>query len=157
VVRSAAFSPDGQRVVTASPDGTARIWDASTHQELAKLEGHFGWVWSAAFSPDGQRVVTAGQDGTARIWDASTHQELAKLEDYSGAVLGAAFSPDGQRLVTAGQDGRARIWPDWMWEPAGPHLLTLDAGRSLTCAERRRFLHEDCPEDGNGASPPSGQ
>jgi len=146
-VNSAAFSPDGQRVVTAGQDGMARIWDASSHKELAKLEGHSGQVGSASFSPDGQRVVTAGYDGTARVWDASSHKELAKLEGHSGWVRSAAFSPDGQRVVTAGNDWIPRIWPSWMWEPAGAHLMSLDAGRSLTCAERRRFLHEDCRGD----------
>jgi WD40 repeat protein len=65
-VRSAAFSPDGQRVVTASLDHTARVWNAATGEVIAKLEGHSYPVFSAAFSPDGQRVVTASNDHTAR-------------------------------------------------------------------------------------------
>ncbi|MDR3232099.1 MAG: hypothetical protein LBT46_00250, partial [Planctomycetaceae bacterium] len=58
-VRSAAFSPDGTKIVTASEDNTARIWDAATGKELQKLEGHTHYVWSAVFSPDGKRIVTA--------------------------------------------------------------------------------------------------
>ena len=68
-VCSAAFSPDGKRVVTASEDNTARVWDAETGAELAALKGHADVVNSAAFSPDGKRVVTASSDNTARIWD----------------------------------------------------------------------------------------
>ena len=52
-VRSAAFSPDGRRVVTASSDNTARLWDAQSGQEIAVLKGHADQVLSAAFSPDG--------------------------------------------------------------------------------------------------------
>jgi len=66
---SAAFSPDGSRIVTASLDKTARIWDAVTAKEIAVLHGHDNFVWSAAFSRDGSRVVTASVDKTARIWD----------------------------------------------------------------------------------------
>ena len=58
-VQSAAFSPDGSRIVTASWDKTARIWDAATGKEIAVLRGHEGAVCSAAFSPDGSRIVTA--------------------------------------------------------------------------------------------------
>ena len=50
-VRAALFSPDGRRIVTASYDKTARIWDAETGRELAVLKGHEDVVWSAAFSP----------------------------------------------------------------------------------------------------------
>src|ERR1017187_8946150 len=70
IVMHAAFSPDGRRIVTASEDHTARVWNAANGQLLANLEGHTGLVWQAAFSPDGQRVVTASFDNTARVWNA---------------------------------------------------------------------------------------
>ena len=72
-VLSAAFSPDGKRIVTASCDKTARLWDAETGKQIgAPLVGHKGYVTSAAFSPDGKRIVTASCDKTARLWDAAT-------------------------------------------------------------------------------------
>ena len=59
-VLSAAFSPDGKRIVTASSDKTARVWDAATGQPIGEpLKGHDDAVSSAAFSPDGTRIVTA--------------------------------------------------------------------------------------------------
>ncbi|MBC8726785.1 hypothetical protein F6X37_36610, partial [Paraburkholderia sp. 31.1] len=74
-------------VVTASADGTARVWDAATGEVIAKLTGHQGPVFSAAFSPDGQRVVTASADGTARVWDAATGEVIAKLTGHQGPVF----------------------------------------------------------------------
>ena len=71
-----AFSPDGRRIVTASLDNTARIWDAGTGQMLGLLRGHTGSVNSAAFSPDGLRIVSASNDNTLRLWDANTFQEI---------------------------------------------------------------------------------
>ncbi|TVQ51839.1 MAG: hypothetical protein EA377_11445, partial [Phycisphaerales bacterium] len=65
-VLSAAFSPDGTRIVTAPRHRTARVWDASSGESVAELKGHIGLVNSAAFSPDGTRIVTASSDGTAR-------------------------------------------------------------------------------------------
>jgi dipeptidyl aminopeptidase/acylaminoacyl peptidase len=67
-LRAAVFSPDGQRVLTASNDRTARIWDARTGQPVAVLQGHTASVSAAVFSPDGARVLTTSDNGTARIW-----------------------------------------------------------------------------------------
>jgi WD40 repeat protein len=68
-VFSAAFSRDGKRIVTASSDKTARLWDAESGKQIGTpLVGHEGAVFSAAFNPDGKRVVTASSDKTARLW-----------------------------------------------------------------------------------------
>ena len=103
-VSSAAFSPDGSRVVTATLDHTARLWDAKTGAPLATLSGHTDWVHSAAFSPDGSRVVTASADTTARLWDAKTGAPLATLSGHVNGVTSAVFSPDGSRVITASTD-----------------------------------------------------
>ena len=107
---SAAFSPDGARVVTASLDYTARLWDVATGASLAVLQGHTRGVSSAAFSPDGARVVTACSDNTARLWDVATGASLAVLQGHTQTVTSAAFSPDGARVVTASWDNTARLW-----------------------------------------------
>jgi hypothetical protein len=66
-----AFSGDGKRVVTASFDNTARIWDVDSGTEIAVLKGHTNSVIRAVFSSDGKRVVTVSDDNTMRIWDAT--------------------------------------------------------------------------------------
>jgi WD40 repeat protein len=110
MVTSAQFSPDGQRIVTASGDKTARIWEAQTGKLLLTLQGHTDVVYSAQFSPDGQRVVTASGDKTARVWEAQTGKLLFTLQGHTDVVYGAQFSLDGQRIVTASYDKTARIW-----------------------------------------------
>src|SRR5262249_13859967 len=89
-VFSAVFSPDGNRVVTASDDKTARVWDAKTGAELLPLKGHAGDVNSPSFSPDGSRVVTASSDLTARVWDAKAGAELLPLKGQIGTASGMA-------------------------------------------------------------------
>ncbi|MGE0023758.1 MAG: hypothetical protein AB7S70_09035, partial [Hyphomicrobium sp.] len=109
-VRSAGFNNDASRIVTASEDGTARIWDAKSGKEQLRLEGHGDAVVDASFSRDGLRVVTASRDNTARVWDAMSGKEIAKLDGHTDDVVSAAFSPNGARVVTASDDMSVRVW-----------------------------------------------
>src|SRR5262249_947789 len=72
MVLRASFSADGSRIVTASMDKTARVWDATTGIVLRTLKGHTDRLYAASFSPDGSRIVTGSADQTARVWDAHT-------------------------------------------------------------------------------------
>ena len=97
---SAAFSPDGKRLITAGADKVARIWCIESGTKLHTLKGHTDSVAAAAFSPDGKKVATASWDGTARIWDAETGNMLQTLRHYWGWVASVTFSPDGEGIVT---------------------------------------------------------
>ncbi|RDW59908.1 hypothetical protein BP6252_12995 [Coleophoma cylindrospora] len=110
VVLSVAFSPDGQRLVSASYDNTVRLWDAITGTALQTLKGHTKSVNSVAFSPDGQQLVSASNDKTVLIWDAIMGIVLQTLEGHNDWVNSVAFSPDGQQLVTASEDKTVRLW-----------------------------------------------
>jgi Tol biopolymer transport system component len=109
-VWGASFSPDGRRIVTASDDTTARVWDAESGREIARLQAYEGTVRSASFSPDGLRIVTASSDKTARVWDAASGAEIALLRGHDAMVNGASYSRDGRRIVTASDDTTARVW-----------------------------------------------
>jgi eukaryotic-like serine/threonine-protein kinase len=109
-VISAAYSPDGARIVTASLDHSARVWDARTGAQLEVLTGHGDRVGCAAYSPDGTHIVTASNDKTARIWNARTGAQLTVLSGHEEELNSAAYSPDGMRIVTAAADKTVRIW-----------------------------------------------
>jgi WD40 repeat protein/tRNA A-37 threonylcarbamoyl transferase component Bud32 len=121
-VTAVTFAPDGQRLVTAGADGTARVWDASSGREMRCLRGHRSEVTAVAFAPHGQWLVTGSTDGTARIWDAASGRELQTLQaQHPSPVRAVAVIPDGKRVVTGSEDGLARVWD----APSGQQLLNL--------------------------------
>jgi WD40 repeat protein len=104
-VNSAAFSPDGKRVVTAADDGFARIWDAATgavEHELDNKTSTKTYPTIATFSPDGKLIACANSDGSVGIFDAATGGPLDFSFNHKGPVKTVAFSADSTRLVSAG-------------------------------------------------------
>ncbi len=118
----AAFSPDGRRVVTASEDGIARVWDTETGEPVTPPLRHAARLAHAAFSPDGSLVVTAAADSTTRVWDAATGEPRSAPLKQGDAIRHACFSPDGRRVATASRDGTAQVWDVATSAPVGPPL-----------------------------------
>ena len=109
-VGEASFSNDGDRIVTASSDNTARVWDSRSGQLLHELRGHQDTVGEAGFSNDGDRIVTASSDNTARVWDSRSGQLLHELRGHQASVDGIEFSSNGDRILTRSSDSTVRIW-----------------------------------------------
>jgi WD40 repeat protein len=138
-----AFAPDG-KVVTASIDGTTRVWEAATGEVQTTLHHDTG-ITDVAVSPDGTRIATAAQDGTSRLWDLATGRQVLTLYGHDAPVRHVVFSPDGRLLASSSLDGTVAL-----------HLLPIDefvelartrVTRSLTDNECRQYLHvEQCPQ-----------
>lgn len=107
-VLACAFCPQGELLLTASVDRTARIWDASGSCR-AVLSGHQDAILEAVWSPDGQRILTISSDKTARLWSRSG-EPLALLVGHQGPLLFGAWSPDGDQLLTCSNDHTACLW-----------------------------------------------
>jgi WD40 repeat protein len=112
-VWSASFDSTGQRIVTASENQTAEIWDAISGRPLyPPLRGHTAAVNWAGFSHHGDKVITVSDDGTARLWDVATGQPIGGplKNDPAGMVLMAAFNRDDSEVVTTTSTGRLYYW-----------------------------------------------
>ncbi len=116
---SATFNKAGDRIVTASGDNTAKIWDAETGECLLTLARHKDGVFSAVFNEAEDRIVTVSDDGTAKIWDVKTGESLVILAN-AFIMSSAVFNKTEDRIVTASLD-------TIIWNTAtGERLLTLE-------------------------------
>jgi WD40 repeat protein len=106
-VISARFSPDGERIVSTSFDGTAKVLTFATGR-ISTIY-HQALVISAEFSSDGKLIVTASDDSTAIIWDVATGKVLRLLR-HLNRVRSAKFSLDNRQIVTASEDRTAKVW-----------------------------------------------
>src|SRR5258708_5983788 len=128
-VNGAAFSPDGELVVTVSTDKTVRLWQTETGAPIGMpLIGHADRVTGAAFSPDSRRVVTTSADKTGRLWDAASGQVIVTLTGHTDVVNSAAFSPDGARIVTASRDETVRLWNAATGQPVDARAVGTECG-----------------------------
>ena len=126
-VTDAAFSSDGRRIITASDDGTARVWDLSGQHPVASvLDGHAFQVRAAVFSADGSHVVTSHADGTLRIWDLSRPLFPVVLSHNIGWVFDAWLSADGRYELSDNGKGTA-----WLWDLTKPDPVATQLAEQI--------------------------
>ena len=110
-VKGAAWSPDGQMVVTGGgPD--ARRWDRAG-KLLGLSAGHEEGIQYVDFSADGTYFATTADDRTTRVWVSRSGDNVQVLAGHSATIGMASFSADGDELVTASWDNTANLWQQW--------------------------------------------
>jgi WD40 repeat protein len=131
-VVSLAWSEDGRRIVSASSDETARVWDGATGDRVSILTGHALNLINATFSPDGKQVLTTSLDESAKLWLAETGREIVtvfRLQDKEDALVGGGFSADGRTAIFATRRGDLHVLDTFPWQdnrlgdPGDPRFL----------------------------------
>ncbi|XP_074218315.1 WD repeat-containing protein 38 isoform X1 [Camelus bactrianus] len=109
-VNSSAFSPDGQRLLTASEDGCVYGWETQSGRLLWRLGGHTGPVKFCRFSPDGRLFASTSCDCTIRLWDVAETKCLQVLKGHQRSVETVSFSHDSKQLASGGWDKTVMLW-----------------------------------------------
>jgi WD40 repeat protein len=128
VVTAAIYSPDGSKIVTASKDGTAKLWDANgkliREMQHTNEKGAPEHIQHAAFTHDGKKIITVGYGRLVKMWDA----EGRYIKDLTGHgsqpfsnVNKVAIAPDDQTIVTVSSDQNVI-----MWNNQGEKIKVLD-------------------------------
>jgi WD40 repeat protein len=121
-----AVSPDGARVAAQDLDGSLRVTDVATGQEVfsTRLPGRNAETrtelrGALAFSPDGRWLALVADRSTVGLLDTHSHRLAVRCPGHVGAVHSLAFSRDGRRLVSGGDDRTVRLWDTATGTPVG--------------------------------------
>jgi tricorn protease-like protein len=107
-VWSLAWTSDAQRLISGSYE--IRIFDTTTWQQIAVLEGHTDWVNAICLSRNEHFLASASADKTARLWNLDTNLPIGPPLQHEDGLLCAALSPDGKVLVTGCKNGHVYTW-----------------------------------------------
>lgn len=108
-VSSVVFSKDDSHLVSASEDGTIRVWNVENGDETKVLAADAGKVSTVEYSPDGNQLASAHEDGGVRLWNPQTGQEQS-LAGHQGNVTGVSYNTDGTLLASSGFDRTVHVW-----------------------------------------------
>ena len=110
-VYAASFSPDESRVVTASADETARLWDAGTGKPAILLPVGKGIVADLAVdrNPAHELVAVAGIGNIVQLWDVGLARRAQRVLPDVRRITSIALSPDGKFLAATTIDGARRV------------------------------------------------
>ncbi|KAG5289606.1 WD domain-containing protein [Histoplasma ohiense] len=112
-IMAVAFIPNnnegnGHHFFSASKDRVIKYWDGDKFEQIQKLEGHHGEIWSLAVSHSGEFIVTASHDKSIRVWEQTDEQIFLEeerereLEELYDSTL--ATSLDKEDEDTEGQE-----------------------------------------------------
>lgn len=128
---SAAYSPDGRRIVAGGMDDTASVWNVDGSGKPIVFRGHTSDVFCTAWSSDNKHIATASFDKTIRVWNADGSGDPVILKGHEDDIYTVEFSPDGKRLVSASKDKTARVWRA---DNAGPPIVLRGHGGDVFSA-----------------------
>ncbi|MEZ5854999.1 MAG: hypothetical protein R3D67_09760 [Hyphomicrobiaceae bacterium] len=153
-VTGIAYAADGATLISASADGTLKVWDAA-HGNLQRTFELDGGPATAFAIADG-RAATAHQDGTITVYSLTTGEKIATMKSSDTAVLALTFAGSNTRLAAAG-DGKVTLWdtgqpatlysismvttassPIWPSRPAAPSLPLVARTRPSSSGRSQR-------------------
>jgi hypothetical protein len=107
-VRACAFAPDGKTFVSASEDGTLKLWETSTGKEIRTFTGHNDLVCGCSFSPSGGHLVSVSKDKTLKLWEVESG-ELLKSVKLPWIPQYVAIAKDN-KVITTNENGTLTLF-----------------------------------------------
>lgn len=143
-VMMSSFAAENGRVVTASSDQTAKLWDVTTATELQSFNQHTGPLYCLAVSGDGRTLVTGAQDNTLRIWDLPLSHSVRQISEAGPGISDIVLSSDGKTLLAGCSDNSVKLF-----ELAASGSATPQSEVFVRTGHRSRVLATAYRNDGN--------
>jgi WD40 repeat protein len=102
-------TPDSKKIISASRDGTIKVWDIETRRQLFTLKGHTDWITSVAVTSNDKYLISGSKDKTLKVWDLETQSNSTTIEVYS-SVTAVAITPDGSKAISGSPGGVLKVW-----------------------------------------------
>ncbi|NNF00528.1 MAG: hypothetical protein HKN25_16035, partial [Pyrinomonadaceae bacterium] len=107
--RYVKFTPDGNRLVLGTTNGTIEVYSTADWKSLKQMKAPES-ITNLSISADGKNLLAGGINGTVTMWDLERYELKHKLIGHRAAVFGIDFHPSGQRAVTVGYDQNVKVW-----------------------------------------------
>jgi len=117
--------PGGQQIMTCSYDGSLRVWNLQTGEQISHWEDESGEIRAIALSADGKKVVSGSEDGVVRLWSIEIGRVIAKWTGHTDVARSVCWNGDGERVLSGSWDGTARVWD----VETGNTVLEINTGR----------------------------
>jgi len=109
-VQAVAWSPNSQRIASASLDDTVQVWKAVNGGNALIYRLHGRPVRAVTWSPDGRRIASGGDDNIVQIFDSTTGNLIFTYRGHSDGLHSVAWSPNGKYIASASYDGSIQVW-----------------------------------------------
>eukprot|EP00746_Dinoflagellata_sp_MGD_P158857 gnl/MRDRNA2_/MRDRNA2_86574_c1_seq2.p1 gnl/MRDRNA2_/MRDRNA2_86574_c1~~gnl/MRDRNA2_/MRDRNA2_86574_c1_seq2.p1 ORF type:complete len:473 (-),score=-27.76 gnl/MRDRNA2_/MRDRNA2_86574_c1_seq2:85-1503(-) len=117
-ILTAAFSPEGNRLCSASGNGDVHFWNLHSCSGNSRPRAHTNWVLSVKWTPDGEFCASGGLDCMIYVWKNTSIRYYSSLKGHNGWINSLAWEPchllyPCRRLASASRDCSIRIWDTW--------------------------------------------